>query len=127
MANPANTKSYNVQFIQMSNTPENTHRDVVAVFKKDGSIASIMNYINKFIMTQMTGKAGIKKHGKVAIDALYDEFWQLLLGVSLEAPITTTGTSDQTSSLSCSILLLSTRVIATTTLKQSCCLVAILR
>lgn len=36
-----------------------------------------MEYISAFIMTQMTAKVGIRKHGQVAINALYQEFLQL--------------------------------------------------
>lgn len=36
-----------------------------------------MKYISECIMTQMTANAGIKKHVKVAIEALYQEFLQM--------------------------------------------------
>ena len=37
-----------------------------------------MTYISGFIMTQMSAKAGIEeKYGKVAVDALFQEFLQL--------------------------------------------------
>jgi uncharacterized protein YeaC (DUF1315 family) len=42
-----------------------------------GSCKRVSEYITGFIMTQMTARAGIKKHGQVAIDALYNEFLQL--------------------------------------------------
>jgi hypothetical protein len=42
-----------------------------------GSNTEILSYITGFIMTQMMAKAGIKKHGQVAIDALFQEFLQL--------------------------------------------------
>ena len=45
--------------------------------KASGSESEVQRYITGFIMTQMTVKAGIKKHGQVAIDALYKEFLQL--------------------------------------------------
>ena len=45
--------------------------------QKTGSKTEVLKYITGFIMTQMTAKAGIKKHGQVAIDALFQEFSQL--------------------------------------------------
>jgi hypothetical protein len=103
MDNPESSKSYDVQFLQHGASPHQgrgdaesdtsgsydpeflkqgaavkpTLRETVEVFKASGSKAEVHNYITDFIMTQMTAKAGIKKHGKVAIDALYTEFLQL--------------------------------------------------
>jgi hypothetical protein len=52
--------------------------------KVTGSTAKVFKYVTGFIMTQMAAKAGIKKHGQVAIDALFQEFLQLHdLGVFL--------------------------------------------
>jgi hypothetical protein len=49
-----------------------------------GSNAEVFKYVTGFMMTQMTAKAGIKKHGQVTIDALFQEFSQLHdLGVFL--------------------------------------------
>jgi hypothetical protein len=42
-----------------------------------GSKAEVHDYIADFMTMQMTAKAGIKKHGKVAIDAPCKEFLQL--------------------------------------------------
>ena len=42
-----------------------------------GSDTNIFRHVTGIIMTQMTAKAGIKKHGQVAIDALFKEFAQL--------------------------------------------------
>ena len=44
---------------------------------KSGSMEDVFAHVSGFIMTQMTAKAGIKKHGKVAVDALFQEFLQL--------------------------------------------------
>jgi hypothetical protein len=103
MDNPANSKSYDVQFLQHGASPHQGRRDpesdvsgsydatflkqgasvmptlreAVEGFMASGSKAEVHNYISGFIMTQMTAKAGIKKHGQVAIDALYQEFLQL--------------------------------------------------
>jgi hypothetical protein len=41
-----------------------------------GSNVKVFEYIRGFIMTQMAAKAGIKKHGQVAIDTLSQEFLQ---------------------------------------------------
>jgi hypothetical protein len=45
--------------------------------QSSGSGMKVVKCITGFIMSQMTAKAGIKKHGKVALDALYQEFLQL--------------------------------------------------
>ena len=40
-------------------------------------MTDVAQFITGFIMTQMSAKAGIKKHGKAAVAALYQEFLQL--------------------------------------------------
>jgi hypothetical protein len=103
MDNPANSESYDVQFLQHGASPHQgrgdpetdasgsydpeylkqgagvmpTLREAVEGYMASGSLSEIQSYISGFIMTQMTAKAGIKKHGQVAIDALYKEFLQL--------------------------------------------------
>ena len=53
--------------------------------RDSGSSNKVSKYVTGFIMTQITAKAGIKKHGHVALKALYQEFLQLHgKGVSLE-------------------------------------------
>jgi hypothetical protein len=42
-----------------------------------GSSANVFKYVSGFIMAHMTARAGIKKHHKVSIDALFEEFLQL--------------------------------------------------
>ena len=42
-----------------------------------GSDTNVLRHVTGIIMTQMTAKAGIKKHGQVAIDALFKEVAQL--------------------------------------------------
>ena len=37
----------------------------------------VFKHLTSIILTQISAKAGIKKHGKSAIDVLYDEFSQL--------------------------------------------------
>jgi hypothetical protein len=42
-----------------------------------GSTANELKCMTGIIMMQMTAKAGIKKHGQIAVDALFQEFSQL--------------------------------------------------
>ena len=42
-----------------------------------GHIADAIRYVFAHVMTQMTAKAGIKKHGRAAVAALMQEFGQL--------------------------------------------------
>ena len=44
---------------------------------KGGPAQSIFKHLTGIILTQVSAKAGIQKHGKSAIDALYDEIFQL--------------------------------------------------
>jgi hypothetical protein len=84
MDNPVNSESYeDAQFLQQgaNDTPElravTTLREAVEDMHTSGSCEKVSVYITGFIMTQMTAKAGIKKHGQVTINALYKEFLQL--------------------------------------------------
>jgi hypothetical protein len=79
MDNPASSKSYMkyVQFLQQGVSVMPSLREAVEVMMGSGSKMEVLNYVTGFILTQMTAKAGIKKHGQVAIDALYQEFLQL--------------------------------------------------
>jgi hypothetical protein len=77
MDNPDSSKSYDTQLLQLGASKNNVLREAVEEMKYGGSRSKVLGYITGFIMTQMTAKAGIKKHGKVAIDALYQEFLQL--------------------------------------------------
>ena len=54
-----------------------TLREAMEEMQAGGSDVKLSHYITGFVMHQMTAKAGIKKHGKVAIEALYQEFLQL--------------------------------------------------
>ena len=60
--------------------PETTHQssleDAIDEMERSGSTDDVFKYVTGFIMTQMTAKAGIKKHGEVAVTALYQEFLQ---------------------------------------------------
>ena len=67
MDNPESSQSYDVQLLQAA----------LDDYREDGSTTNLSRYITGFIVTQMTAKAGIKKHGDVAIEALMIEFQQL--------------------------------------------------
>jgi hypothetical protein len=85
MNDPANSQSYDAQFLQHEHEDASTNlRTAVQEMQRTGSDTNVLKCITGIIMTQMTAKAGIKKHGKVAIDALFNEFSQLHdLGVFL--------------------------------------------
>ena len=104
MDNPDSSRSYDTQFLQTGSSPHQgrsepntkdttgshdesflqqgasllpTLREAVETYNTSGSDTELLSCITGFIMTQMTAKAGIKKHGQVAINALYQEFLQL--------------------------------------------------
>jgi hypothetical protein len=80
MADPSSTQSYDAQFLQQEQqdtTGLSSLREAVKELQDSGLGTKVVQYVTGFIMTQMTAKAGIKKHGKAAIDALYQEFMQL--------------------------------------------------
>jgi hypothetical protein len=82
MDNPNSLKSYDAQFLQHEVGDTSSLREAVEEMNNSGSGTKVVRYIIGFIMTQMTANVGIKKHGRVAIDALYQEFVQLhALGV----------------------------------------------
>ena len=84
MDEPANTKSYDTQMLQHHENSTPTLREAVQEMQQTGSNVNVLKSLTGIIMMQMTAKAGIKKHGKVAIDALFQEFSQLHdLGVFL--------------------------------------------
>jgi hypothetical protein len=76
MDNPKRSKSYDAQFLQQELTKVPSLREAVELMNSRGSNIKVFEYITDFIMKQMTAKAGIKKDGQVAIDALYQEFPQ---------------------------------------------------
>jgi hypothetical protein len=75
--NPANTQSYETQIIQYGNGNAPTLREAVQEMQRTGSDSDVLKCVTGIVMMQMTAKAGIKKHGQVAIDALFNEFSQL--------------------------------------------------
>jgi hypothetical protein len=80
-------KSYDAAFLQQGHDDEDgpmTLREAVQEMQLTGENHDVLKHITGIIMTQMSAKAGIKKHGQVAIDALFEEFAQLHdLGVFL--------------------------------------------
>jgi hypothetical protein len=77
MDSPANTQSYAAQFLQHGKDNAPTLQEAVQEMQRTGSDANILKYITGIVMMQMTAKAGIKKHGQVAVKALFDKFSQL--------------------------------------------------
>jgi hypothetical protein len=77
MDNPANIQSYETQFLQYGYNNAPTLWEAVQEMQRTGSDSDVLKCVTGIIMMQMTAKAGIKKHGQVAIDALFKEFSQL--------------------------------------------------
>lgn len=73
---PVSSKSYNTQFLQHDGKSHSSLREAVEAINSSGLDTKLMEYISGFTMTQMTARAGIKNPGKVAINALYQEFLQ---------------------------------------------------
>ena len=67
MDNPHSNKSYDVQILQ----------DSVSHMQGNGDTQLVFKHLVGIIMTQMSAKAGIKKHGKEAVTALFNIFLQL--------------------------------------------------
>ena len=65
MDNPASTKSYDVQLLQTA----------LHELTQTGYTKNTMKIIAHFIFTQMTVKAGIRKHSEPAVNALYNELF----------------------------------------------------
>lgn len=77
MDDPASSKSYDAQFLQHGNGNANELRGSVQEMLKTGSDTNLRKCMNGIMLNQMTAKAGIKKHGQVAVNALFEEFSQL--------------------------------------------------
>jgi hypothetical protein len=77
MDSPANTQSYETQFLQQGEDNAKTLREAVQEMQQTGSDPDVLKYITCIVIMQMTAKVGIKKHGQVAIEALFNEFSQL--------------------------------------------------
>ena len=67
MDTPTSTNIYGTQLFQHAVVEMNEGGPTLPVFK----------HLTGIIMTQMTRKAGVKKHGKAAVTALFEEFFQL--------------------------------------------------
>jgi hypothetical protein len=66
-----------VQLLQDNSGKAPELREAVQEMQNTGSTANILKCMTGIIMMQMTSKAGIKKHGQIAVDALFQEFLQL--------------------------------------------------
>jgi hypothetical protein len=126
MDKPANTKSYDAQFLQHGDDdtvpplmprpvypPDSdkfadgdapdTLREAVQHMQRTGTKDSkdgVLKCITGIMMLQMSAKAGIKKHGQAAIDALFQEFAQLHdLGVFLAQDSTKLTVSEKKGAL----------------------------
>jgi hypothetical protein len=79
MDDPSNSQCCEAQFFQQAEEENETVslRDAVMDMQGSGSCVKVVQFVTGFIMTQMSAKAGIKKHGQVALDALFQEILQL--------------------------------------------------
>jgi hypothetical protein len=79
MDNPASSKSYDAeQFLQNGHKRPTTLRATVQEIQSTGQDSSVLKCITGIvIMMQMTAKGGIRKHNKVVVDTLFEEFLQL--------------------------------------------------
>ena len=71
MDDPPNSKSYeqSSSFVQLQTATEQ--------YFSDGNVKPLQRAVTGFIFNQMSAKAGIKKHGRRAVEVLYNEFLQL--------------------------------------------------
>jgi hypothetical protein len=95
MDEPGSTKSYDAQLLQHSEASSShghepgtaSLRSAMQRIQEEGTpdtTDDVLKCVTGIAMMQMSAKAGIKKHGQVAIDALFKEFAQLHdLGVFL--------------------------------------------
>jgi hypothetical protein len=82
----ASATSCDAQFLQQDNDKDapTTLQESIQEMQRMGSNHEVLQHITGIVMTQMSAKAGIRKHGQVAIDAWFEEFSQLHdLGVFL--------------------------------------------
>jgi hypothetical protein len=77
MDNPANNQSYEARFLQHSNDSTPMLQEAVQEMQRNESDTDVLRCVTGIIMMQMKAKVGIKKHGQVAIDALFNAFFQL--------------------------------------------------
>ena len=73
MDDPGSATSYDAQFLQQDDGEDGptTLREAIQEMQRTGCNHDVLKDITGIIMTQMSAKAGIKKHRQVAIDALF--------------------------------------------------------
>jgi hypothetical protein len=77
MDDPASNKSYDVQLLQEDGGKIPELQEAVQEMQETGSNPNVLKCMTCIMMMQMTAKAGIKKHGQIAVEALFNEFSQL--------------------------------------------------
>lgn len=78
MDDPEGPTSYGTQFLQNEAQQNDSQlSDAMEELNNTGSREGLWQYVTGYMFNQMSAKAGIRKHGQVAIDALYAEFLQL--------------------------------------------------
>lgn len=77
MDEPYHPTVYDMQLLQVEEGNKLTLRDAFDEMKPSGSKVKLVRYISGVIHSQMSAKAGIRKCGQVAIDALFAKFLQL--------------------------------------------------
>jgi hypothetical protein len=77
MDDPASNKSYDVHLLQEDGGKIPELREAVQEMQETGSNTNVLKCMTGIMMMQMTAKAGIKKHGQIAVEALFNEFSQL--------------------------------------------------
>jgi hypothetical protein len=77
MNDPESNKSYDVQLLQEDGGKIPEVREAVQEMQETGSNTNVLKCMTGIMMMQMTAKAGIKKHGQIAVEALFNEFLQL--------------------------------------------------
>jgi hypothetical protein len=77
MDNPANTQSYEFQFLKYGDDNAPALWEAVKEMQRIGCDSNVLKRVTGTVMMQMTATGGIKKHGQVAIDAIFNEFSQL--------------------------------------------------
>jgi hypothetical protein len=76
MDNPDSISSYDAQLLQVNDVPVCLCGKVQKM-NTDCLKNGVFRHMTGIVMTHMTARAGIKKHGQVAVDALIQEFAQL--------------------------------------------------
>jgi hypothetical protein len=73
MDDPGSATSYNAQFLQQDDGKDGPTmlQEAIQEMQRTGCNHDVLKDITGIIMTQMSAKAGIKKHRQVAIDALF--------------------------------------------------------